>query len=199
MVAAAAADVGAAEPARGGRGNCSAELDSQYFDYYSSLANQQTLLDDSVRTEAFCQAICGNGVDFKDKVVIDVGAGTGVLSFFAVRSVSSARPQSQLPGRRSRVCHSRCRKLRCSVIRWVHGSGRAGAAKVFAIEASGMARCCRALVAANGLEERIVVIHGTVESVELPEGVEGVDVIISEPMGLMLFHEQMIDSFLCAR
>lgn len=43
---------------------------------------------------------------------------------------------------------------------------------------------------------RIVVIAGKVEEVELPEMV---DVIISEPMGYMLFNERMLETFLHAK
>lgn len=44
------------------------------------------------------------------------------------------------------------------------------------------------LVKSNNLTERIVVIPGKVEEVALPEQV---DIIISEPMGYMLFNERM--------
>ena len=48
----------------------------------------------------------------------------------------------------------------------------------------------------NNLTERIVVIAGKVEEVSLPEQV---DVIISEPMGYMLFNERMLESYLHAK
>jgi histone-arginine methyltransferase CARM1 len=38
---------------------------------------------DEVRTSAYRNAIVGNKIDFKDKVVLDVGAGSGILSLFA--------------------------------------------------------------------------------------------------------------------
>lgn len=48
----------------------------------------------------------------------------------------------------------------------------------------------------NRLTERVVVIPGKVEEVTLPEQV---DIIISEPMGYMLFNERMLESYLHAK
>lgn len=48
----------------------------------------------------------------------------------------------------------------------------------------------------NRLGERVVVIPGKVEEVTLPEQV---DIIISEPMGYMLFNERMLESYLHAK
>jgi predicted RNA methylase len=44
------------------------------------------MLKDEVRTNAFRDAIEGNPDAFKDKIVLDVGAGTGILSIFAARA-----------------------------------------------------------------------------------------------------------------
>lgn len=52
------------------------------------------------------------------------------------------------------------------------------------------------LVNSNGLADRVVVIPGKVEEVTLPEQV---DIIISEPMGYMLFNERMLESYLHAK
>jgi hypothetical protein len=52
------------------------------------------------------------------------------------------------------------------------------------------------LVAQNKLSDKIVVIPGKVEDVEIPEPV---DTIISEPMGYMLFNERMLESYLHAK
>lgn len=73
--------------------------------------------------------------------MLDVGAGSGILSFFAVQS---------------------------------------GAAKVYAVEASNMSQFAQQLVAANNLSDKIEVIAGKIEEIELPQKV---DIIISEPMG----------------
>lgn len=56
--------------------------------------------------------------------------------------------------------------------------------------------CQQVLVNSNRLSERVVVIPGKVEEVSLPEQV---DIIISEPMGYMLFNERMLESYLHAK
>lgn len=52
------------------------------------------------------------------------------------------------------------------------------------------------MAAANGLKDRLKVIAGKIEEIELPEKV---DVIISEPMGYMLFNERMLETYLHAK
>ncbi|NXP40407.1 CARM1 methyltransferase, partial [Leiothrix lutea] len=99
--------------------------------------------------------IPGSGGEFQ--IVLDVGCGSGILSFFAAQ---------------------------------------AGARKIYAVEASTMAQHAEVLVKSNNLTERIVVIPGKVEEVSLPEQV---DIIISEPMGYMLFNERMLESYLHAK
>lgn len=108
-------------------------------------------------------------------------------------------------------------------------AAQAGARKIYAVEASTMAQhaevsragapkelpkssqrsrgsvpepdpprvtLSQVLVKSNNLTERIVVIPGKVEEVSLPEQV---DIIISEPMGYMLFNERMLESYLHAK
>ena len=48
----------------------------------------------------------------------------------------------------------------------------------------------------NKLDDNVVVIAGKIEEIEVPELV---DVIISEPMGYMLFNERMLESYLHAK
>ncbi|XP_052863506.1 histone-arginine methyltransferase CARMER [Anopheles cruzii] len=127
---------------------------SQYFQFYGYLSQQQNMMQDFVRTSTYQRAIYNNAQDFQGKVVLDVGAGSGILSFFAVQ---------------------------------------AGAAKVYAVEASNMAQYAQQLVSSNNLSEKIIVIAGKIEEIELPERV---DVIISEPMGYMLYNERMLETYL---
>jgi protein arginine N-methyltransferase 1 len=44
------------------------------------------MLKDTVRTRAYQRAIEENPHDFKDKIVMDIGCGTGILSIFAARA-----------------------------------------------------------------------------------------------------------------
>jgi histone-arginine methyltransferase CARM1 len=88
------------------------------------------MLQDTVRTSTYRSAILLNGPNsFQDKIVMDVGAGSGILSYFAVQ---------------------------------------AGAEKVYAVEASGMAKKMEKLVkAANDgknsfLKDKIKVVNGIV-------------------------------------
>ncbi|KAM7463073.1 hypothetical protein LguiA_031194 [Lonicera macranthoides] len=129
-----------------------------YFHYYGQLIYQQTMLQDYVRTGTYHAAVIENQADFAGRVVVDVGAGTGILSLFAVQ---------------------------------------AGAKHVYAVEASEMAECARQLIAGNPLlGQRITVVKGKVEEVELPEKA---DILISEPMGTLLVSERMLESYVIAR
>lgn len=130
---------------------------AQYFQFYGYLSQQQNMMQDYVRTGTYQRAILDNAADFRDKVVLDVGAGSGILSFFAAQ---------------------------------------AGAARVYAVEASNMAKHARTLVDANRWHDRIRVIAGKIEEIDLPELV---DVIISEPMGYMLYNERMLETYLHAK
>ena len=41
------------------------------------------MLKDTVRTKSYMKSIVNNPELFKDKIVLDVGSGTGILSIFA--------------------------------------------------------------------------------------------------------------------
>ncbi|KAJ2793955.1 hypothetical protein H4R21_005692, partial [Coemansia helicoidea] len=145
--------------------------DPAYFQYYSQFQHQQNMLQDYVRTSAYFEAITLNGpAAFKDRLVMDVGSGSGILSFFAVK---------------------------------------AGAKHVYAVEASSMAAKMRAILAAakhNGaasrnayLADRITAVNAKIEEPRLVAELPRVDAIVSEPIGVLLVHERMIESFIYAR
>ncbi|KAI4385805.1 hypothetical protein MLD38_003798 [Melastoma candidum] len=73
---------------------------------------------------------------------------------------------------------------------------QAGAERVYAVDASDIAVQAREVVKANNLSDRVIVLHGRVEDVEIDEEV---DVIISEWMGYMLLYESMLGSVITAR
>lgn len=133
------------------------DKDKIYFNDYATLMQQQAMLLDHVRTSVYHFAIRGNQTDFEQKVVLDVGAGTGLLSFFAAH---------------------------------------AGALRVYSVEASGMARHAQTLAEANNLAGVVHVLHQKVEEVTLDERV---DVLVSEPLGIALVNERMLESYLVAR
>lgn len=129
----------------------------QYFEFYGYLSQQQNMLEDFIRTYTYRHAIFANISDFNNKIVLDVGTGSGILAIFAAQ---------------------------------------AGAAKVYAVEASTMAKHAEKLIQGNMLQDKITVIAGKIEEVEIPEMV---DIIISEPMGYMLVNERMLETFLYAK
>jgi len=57
-----------------------------YYGSYSSYYIHEEMLKDSVRTRAYQRAIEDNPESFKDKIVLDIGCGTGILSIFAARA-----------------------------------------------------------------------------------------------------------------
>ena len=62
---------------------------------------------------------------------------------------------------------------------------------------SGIVEQARTIVSQNGLADKVTIIRGKIEEIQLP--VEKVDVIISEWMGYCLFYESMLDTVLYAR
>ncbi len=123
--------------------------------YYSHLAVHRLMLRDAVRTHAFRDAL--RAVVRPGDVVLDVGAGTGILSLFAAQ---------------------------------------AGAARVYAVERTSIARTARALIERNGFSDRIHVLNDDIERVSLPERV---DVIVSEWLGTLAVDENMLSPVVMAR
>jgi histone-arginine methyltransferase CARM1 len=58
----------------------------QYFQFYGYLSQQQNMMLDFVRTATYQKAFLQNRIDFIDKIVVDIGAGSGILSFFAIQA-----------------------------------------------------------------------------------------------------------------
>ena len=57
-----------------------------YFDSYSHYGIHEEMLKDEVRTRTYQNAILNNKHIFKDKIVLDVGCGTGILSMFCAQA-----------------------------------------------------------------------------------------------------------------
>lgn len=131
--------------------------DNPFTQYYAQLLHQGNMLADHVRTGTYQLAMMKNNIDFNNKVVLDVGTGTGILAFFACQ---------------------------------------AGAKKVYAVEASESSEIAKLLAEANGYGKKVEIVKGRIEEIVLPEKV---DIIISEPIGFLLVHERMLESYAIAR
>merc|ERR1719150_1804748 len=57
-----------------------------YFDSYSHYGIHEEMLKDTVRTQGYRNAILQNRQLFKDKVILDIGCGTGILCLFAAEA-----------------------------------------------------------------------------------------------------------------
>uniref|UniRef100_A0A8C6WPL2 type I protein arginine methyltransferase n=1 Tax=Neogobius melanostomus TaxID=47308 RepID=A0A8C6WPL2_9GOBI len=57
-----------------------------YFDSYAHFGIHEEMLKDEVRTLTYRNAMYHNKHVFKDKIVLDVGSGTGILSMFAANA-----------------------------------------------------------------------------------------------------------------
>ncbi|XP_063527146.1 protein arginine N-methyltransferase 3 isoform X5 [Pongo pygmaeus] len=60
--------------------------DGVYFSSYGHYGIHEEMLKDKIRTESYRDFIYQNPHIFKDKVVLDVGCGTGILSMFAAKA-----------------------------------------------------------------------------------------------------------------
>jgi protein arginine N-methyltransferase 1 len=146
------------KPVKGEEGEDGKASSEYYWNSYAHFGIHEEMLKDEVRTRSYRNAILGNKHLFQDKVVMDVGCGTAILSMF---------------------------------------SAQAGAKKVYAIDCSDIIKSAREIVKVNGFEDKIELIQGKVEEIELP--VEKVDIIVSEWMGYFLVYENMLESVLFAR
>lgn len=112
-------------------------------------------LSDPARVQAYERALAAT--IRRGDVVVDLGAGTGILGMLACR---------------------------------------AGAARVYAIEADGMIEVARALARANGVADRIVFLMQHSSEVKLPEQV---DVVAGDLIGRMGFEAGVFEAYAHAR
>jgi SAM-dependent methyltransferase len=122
---------------------------------YSSFASHRAMVFDTVRNSAYAKAI--QALVTPDSVVLDLGAGLGILGLLAAQ---------------------------------------AGAKKVYLVEPEPVGQLAREFARASGLADRIVVLQGRIEDIELPEQV---DLILSVFTGNLLFSEDLLPSLFHAR
>ena len=58
----------------------------EYFHQYGKLDIHNEMIKDEARTKAYLEAVQAFAPQLKGKVVMDLGCGTGILSFFAARA-----------------------------------------------------------------------------------------------------------------
>ena len=76
-------------------------------------------------------------------------------------------------------------------------AAKSGAKLVISVDMSNIIEQAKIIVKDNGLSDKIVLLKGKMEEVELP--VKEVDIIISEWMGYFLLYESMLDTVIYAR
>lgn len=76
-------------------------------------------------------------------------------------------------------------------------AAQAGAKHVYAVDCSSIIDQARAIIKLNNFENKITLIQGKIEEIDLP--VAAVDVLLSEWLGYCLLYESMLDSVLFAR
>lgn len=62
------------------------ENPDSYFGSYDHFGIHEEMLKDKVRTQTYMDACLKNAAQFKDKIVLDIGCGTGILSMFAAKA-----------------------------------------------------------------------------------------------------------------
>ena len=75
-------------------------------------------------------------------------------------------------------------------------AAKCGAKVVYAVEKSSIVEYAKQIIEKNGFSDKVKVIQGAMEEIEIPEKV---DVIISEWMGYCLLYESMLPSVILAR
>ncbi|KAL6554978.1 Protein arginine N-methyltransferase 1 [Orobanche gracilis] len=162
-----------------------------YFDSYSHFVKE--MLKDVIRTKTYQNVIYKNSFLFKDKIVLDVGAGTGILSLFCAKvgakHVYAVCIIKGTPEARPVQVDTR------SLSEPKGGPPHSGA--LIQVECSSMADTAQEIIEHNGFSSVITVLKGKIEEIELP--VPQVDVIISEWMGYFLVYENMLNTVLYAR
>lgn len=62
------------------------DAEADYFTSYAYNGIHESMLKDSIRTDSYRDFVYENKHVFKDKVVLDVGCGTGILSMFCAKA-----------------------------------------------------------------------------------------------------------------
>ena len=175
--------------------------DEAYFSYYSMLTHQAQMLQDSVRTSAYQMSIMQHANPFfMNKIVMDVGAGNGILSLFAIQAGARLVYAVEASNVAENLRH---------LVRAAREEDEEGVTdnQDDINEKNGSSE-----YGANAwIRHKLAVVHSRVEDLTPSKLVEctpanadvdefvRVDTIVSECLGVLLVHERMCETFLEAR
>ena len=107
------------------------EEDSGYAGSYAHFGIHHEMLSDKIRTQSYKDAVSHNEQSLRDKLILDLGCGTGILSMFCAR----------------------------------HGNAK----HVVGVDMSDIAHQAMDIVRENDLQDKITIIKGRLEDVNLKE------------------------------
>mmetsp|Transcript_12119 Transcript_12119/g.19520 ORF Transcript_12119/g.19520 Transcript_12119/m.19520 type:complete len:429 (-) Transcript_12119:1774-3060(-) len=145
---------------------------ANYFCSYAQLYHQKQMLADHNRMAAYHAAILGNSDVFKDKIVMDVGTGSGILAVWAAQA--GARKVYAIEY--------------TDMAKYARQVMKANGVEDVVTVIQGAVEEIKLPIEQDGLEP---------DDPEHPERV--VDIFISEWMGYFLLRESMLDSLIRAR
>lgn len=159
------------------------------------------MLTDHNRMAAYHSAICGNSDLFKDKIVMDVGTGSGILAVWAAQAGAKrvyAVEYTDMARHARNVVEANGVGHIVTVIqvslRWW---------RVYCFCCAKIERKCPCSIhhdQPQGAVEDIVLPESDIDELGLdPSTPQNVDIIISEWMGYFLLRESMLDSLVRAR
>jgi SAM-dependent methyltransferase len=170
--------------------------DTYYFEGYSHYSIHETMLRDVVRTDTYRRAILDNAdALFKNKVVLDVGCGTGILSLFAAKAgakkVIAVDNSADILSLAKKIATRNEMSANISFVKGkvenlVENTVKYHDALALAIEKG------------QGNIDQIMADSELTPTLPL-ELNETIDVIVSEWMGYALFFETMLPSVMCVR
>jgi type I protein arginine methyltransferase len=160
-------------PSFGGDDKAKASDYANYFCSYAQLYHQKTMLADHNRMAAYHSAILGNTDVFQDKIVMDVGTGSGILAVWAAQA--GARKVYAIEY--TDMAHHARQVMKANGVDHI----------VTVIQ--GAVEDITLPMEQDGLESD--------DAVNYPDRV--VDIFISEWMGYFLLRESMLDSLIRAR
>mmetsp|Transcript_16819 Transcript_16819/g.28583 ORF Transcript_16819/g.28583 Transcript_16819/m.28583 type:complete len:554 (+) Transcript_16819:114-1775(+) len=158
---------------------------ANYFSAYSQLYHQKQMLTDHNRMAAYHAAIVGNSQVFKDKVVMDVGTGSGILACWAAQAGAKrvyAVEYTDMAHHARNVVRANGLDHIVTVIQ--------GAVEEVVLPEEDWERF--GLTLQEEQDEQQLLPDGTKDQ-------RVVDIIISEWMGYFLLRESMLDSLVRAR